>query len=350
MTNRDHGEVMIEVDHLTRHYGPAPALQEISFRAYRGEIVGFLGPNGAGKTTTMRILTGYLPPTSGRAFVAGHDVVTDSMAARRSVGYLPETTPLYPEMTVWNYLDFMARLHGVRDRDTAIERAMSRVDLNDRADQQIGRLSKGLRQRVGIAQAVLHDPPVIILDEPTIGLDPRQIREVRSLIEELRGDHTVILSTHILPEAQQVCDRVLIINRGRLVAEDTPDHLTSRLSGGQRVRLSTAPEIAAAGVRAALGAVTGVAEVSDVGPGIYHVDLEAGLDARPELARAVVAQNWPLLELVPVGMSLEDIFLELTRDAVDDGVDVDSYDEVVSLGEGDLAADDNQDEEVNLDG
>ncbi len=312
MTTRDQGEVMIEVDQLTRLYGPAPALQDVSFRAHRGEIVGFLGPNGAGKTTTMRILTGYLPPTSGRASIAGHDVVEDSMAARRNVGYLPESTPLYPEMTVWSYLEFMARLRGVADRDNAIERAMERVDLNDRAHQQIGRLSKGLRQRVGIAQAVLHDPPVIILDEPTIGLDPRQIREVRALIQELRGDHTVILSTHILPEAQQVCDRVLIIHRGQIVAEDAPGKLTSQLPGGQRVRLSLGQ--GANGVASVIDGVAGVKGVRDEGGGAYTIELETGADPRAEIARAVVQNDWHILELTPQGMSLEDVFLELTRE------------------------------------
>ena len=173
---------MIQAEHLARYYGPSPALRDITFDAYRGEIVGFLGPNGAGKTTTMRILTGYLPPTSGRASIAGFDIIEQSMEVRRHIGYLPETTPLYTDMTVWSYLDFMARLRGVANRNDAVERAMSRVNLDDRADQVIGQLSKGLRQRVGIAQAVLHDPPVVILDQPTIGLDPRQIQDGRSLL------------------------------------------------------------------------------------------------------------------------------------------------------------------------
>ena len=220
------GEPMIEVERLTRYYGPVPAINDVSFTAHKGEIVGFLGPNGAGKTTTMRMLTGYLPPSSGTARIAGHDIVTDSMAARKLIGYLPESTPLYPEMTVSDYLHFMARLRGVKDRGAAVERVMSQVSIDHRADDLIGHLSKGFRQRVGIAQALVHDPKLIILDEPTIGLDPRQIREVRELIAELRGDHTVLLSTHILPEAQQLCDRILIIKRGQIVAEDTTEGLS----------------------------------------------------------------------------------------------------------------------------
>ena len=313
---RQNGEPMIEVDHLSRYYGPSPALEDISFTAYRGEILGFLGPNGAGKTTTMRILTGYMPPSDGTARVAGHDVVEASMAARKHIGYLPESTPLYPEMSVYRYLDFMARLRSVVDRPKAIERVMDRVSVSDRADQLIGQLSKGLKQRVGIAQALLHDPDVIILDEPTIGLDPRQIREVRQMISELRGDHTVILSTHILPEAQQVCDRVMIINKGRIVAEDTPDRLTSRLSGGERVRVAVADGAPEGQVKAALAGIAGVSEVDPTGGGAFVVTAATGTGVRPALARAVVEGGWSLSELTPIGMSLEEVFMELTGDAV----------------------------------
>jgi len=309
------GDVMIQAEHLARFYGASPALRDITFSAYRGEIVGFLGPNGAGKTTTMRILTGYLPPTSGRASIAGHDIIEDSMAARRNVGYLPETTPLYADMTVWNYLDFMARLRGVDDRDRAIERAIDRVNLADRADQLIGQLSKGLRQRVGIAQAVLHDPPVVILDEPTIGLDPRQIQDVRDLIRELKGNHTVIISTHILSEAEQLCDRVLVINRGEIIAAASPEELQSQLAGAQAVRVAVPANVPAGAVQKALGAIPGVASVANEGDGRYLVKATADANPRPAIAKAVIAADWPLLELTPVGMSLERIFLELTADA-----------------------------------
>jgi len=307
-------EVMIEVDRLTRYYGPVPAIQDVSFRAYRGEIVGFLGPNGAGKTTTMRILTGYLPPSRGTARIAGHDVVDQSMDARRRLGYLPENTPLYHDMTVAGYLRFMARLRRVPDRDGAVERVMRRMAIDHRADDLIGQLSKGLKQRVGIAQALVHDPDVIILDEPTIGLDPRQILEVRGLIRELRGDRTVILSTHILPEAQQVCDRVLIINRGQIVAEDQPHALTTRLTGGQRVRVAVPGDIDAGVVSAALAAVNGVQGVDAAGGGVFSVSATPGSNPCPDLAETVVGRGWPLLELTPVGMTLEDVFLQLTAE------------------------------------
>lgn len=307
-------EVMVEVDRLTRYYGPVPAINDVSFRAYRGEIVGFLGPNGAGKTTTMRMLTGYLPPSSGTARIAGHDIVSDSMAARRVIGYLPESTPLYTDMTVFGYLRFMARLRHVADADEAAERVMRRVSIDHRADDLIGQLSKGLKQRVGIAQALVHDPALIILDEPTIGLDPRQILEVRGLIRELRGDHTIILSTHILPEAQQVCDRVLIINRGRIVAEDETQNLTARLQGGPRIRVAVPADLDAATVTAALAAVAGVDGVQSTGDGVYAVTAVAGANPSPDLAETVVGRGWPLMELTPVSATLEDIFLELTAE------------------------------------
>ncbi|MCE7938009.1 MFS transporter [bacterium] len=305
---------MVEVDRLTRYYGPVPAINDVSFRAYRGEIVGFLGPNGAGKTTTMRMLTGYLPPSSGTARIAGHDIVSDSMAARRVIGYLPESTPLYTDMTVFAYLRFMARLRHVPDAAEAAERVMRRVSIDHRADDLIGQLSKGLKQRVGIAQALVHDPALIILDEPTIGLDPRQILEVRGLIRELRGDHTIILSTHILPEAQQVCDRVLIINRGRIVAEDETQNLTARLQGGPRIRVAVPADLDAATVSAALSAVAGVDTVAAAGDGVYAVTAVAGANPSPDLAETVVGRGWPLMELTPVSATLEDIFLELTAE------------------------------------
>ncbi|MFQ5858804.1 MAG: ABC transporter ATP-binding protein, partial [Anaerolineae bacterium] len=303
---------MIEVESLTKTYGDFVAIEDVSFRVLRGEVLGFLGPNGAGKTTTMRILTGYMPPTDGRATVAGFDVFHDSLEARRRIGYLPETVPLYSEMTVAGYLDFVAQLRGVDDRWDRIDRVMDQVDIADRADDLIGQLSKGYRQRVGLAQALVHDPAALILDEPTIGLDPKQIIEVRELIRSLSGERTVILSTHILSEASQLCERVLIINNGRIVAEDTPEQLTARLEGAERVRVTLAP--GADGVPEVLGAIDGVEDVTSVGDGKFDVTCALGAELRPVLARRIVERGWSLLELRPVGMSLEDVFLELTTE------------------------------------
>ncbi|MER3514854.1 MAG: MFS transporter, partial [Chloroflexota bacterium] len=231
---------MIEVRGLTKYYADYPAIQDLNFHAEPGEIVGFLGPNGAGKTTTMRILTGYMPPSEGTAIVAGYDVFKQSLEARRHIGYMPETVPLYNEMTVWDYLDYMARLRGVRNadqREEQIEEALELCNLTDRADSVIGHLSKGYRQRVGLAQALVHKPTVLILDEPTIGLDPRQVREVRELIRGLGRERTVLLSTHILSEASQVCNRIVVINKGRIVAEDMLERLTTTLGETRRVLL-----------------------------------------------------------------------------------------------------------------
>lgn len=303
---------MIEVENLTKTYGDFAAIEDVSFEVARGEVVGFLGPNGAGKTTTMRILAGYMPPSDGRASVAGYDVFHDSLEVRRRLGYLPETVPLYREMTVASYLEFMARLRGVEDVASHVERAMEQVAIEDRAHDLIDHLSKGYRQRVGLAQALVHDPEVIILDEPTIGLDPKQIIEVRQLIRGLSGERTVILSTHILPEVSQLCERVLIINAGRIVAEDTPEELTARLEGAERIRIVVGPEVD--GVAEVLGAIDGVEGVTDAGGGQYDVLSALGVDVRPALARRIVERDWPLLELRPVGLSLEDVFLELTTE------------------------------------
>ena len=234
---------MIEVQHLTKRYGPVTAVEDVSFRVERGEILGFLGPNGAGKTTTMRILTGYLPPSEGRALVAGFDVFDEPVQAKRRTGYLPETPPLYPEMTVREYLAFVARIKGVPsgERKTQVDAAIDRTRISDMVDRHCGKLSKGYRQRVGLAQAILHNPDVLILDEPTAGLDPKQIIETRDLIKKLSGDHTIILSTHILPEVSQTCQRVVIINKGRVVAMDTPENLTTRLRGAETMYLQVDP-------------------------------------------------------------------------------------------------------------
>ena len=307
---------MIDVAHLCKDYGPFRALDDVSFHIDQGEIVGFLGPNGAGKTTAMRILVGYMPPTEGRASVAGFDVFEDSLEVRRRIGYLPESVPLYDEMSVSAYLRYMADLRRVPDRVGAVNRAMEACHIDERAGDPIGKLSKGLKQRVGLAQAILHEPQVLILDEPTIGLDPKQIIEVRELIKEIGREHTVLLSTHILPEASQTCNRVLIINEGQIVAEGTPEELTARLHGAPRVivQVRGAPEDAPQ----ALGAVPGVIGVYPQGEGRYEVACAPAVDLRAQLARAIVERGWELLELRAVGMSLEDIFLQLTtRESAD---------------------------------
>lgn len=317
----EHGEPpLIEVQHVTKRYGRITAVEDLSFRVERGEILGFLGPNGAGKTTTMRILTGYIPATEGRAIVAGFDVFDQPIEAKRRTGYLPESPPLYPEMTVREYLTFVARIKikGITasERRQRVEAAMRRTRVNDTADRHCGKLSKGYRQRVGLAQAILHNPEVLILDEPTAGLDPKQIIETRQLIKELAGTHTIILSTHILPEVSQVCQRVVIINRGRVVAVDTPDNLTDRLRGSETMYLQV--DAPGQDVMAALERIPGVTHVmvADQRNGIagYEVSSEKGTDIRRELARAIVLQNWGLLELRPMRMSLEDIFLHLTTE------------------------------------
>ena len=290
----------------------------ISFRVHKGEILGFLGPNGAGKTTTMRILTCFLPPTDGTARVAGFDVFTQPMEVKRRVGYTPETPPLYPDMDVGSFLDFCAKIKGVpgKDRKTKISDVMEKTRITDVRATLIGRLSKGYRQRVGLAQAILHNPDVLILDEPTAGLDPKQIIETRELIKELAGDHTIILSTHILPEVAQTCQRIVIINKGRVVAVDTPDNLTARLRGSSTMYV----EVDASGADAAgsLARVPGVTRVVEAdrrdGHVAFEIDSERGRDVRRDLARAVVASGWGLLEMRPMRMSLEDVFLSLTTE------------------------------------
>src|SRR5437588_410047 len=249
---------VIEVQHLTKRYGPVTAVDDISFPVERGEILGFLGPNGAGKTTTMRVLTGYMPPSEGKAVVAGYDVFEQPIEAKRRTGYLPETPPLYPDMTVREYLDFVARIKGVpaSDRKGRVDAVMARTHCADVAARHCGKLSKGYRQRVGLAQAVLHNPDVLVLDEPTAGLDPKQIIETRELIRSLAGDHTIVLSTHILPEVAQTCQRVVIINHGRVVAVDTPANLTARLKGAETMYVQV--DAPGADVPAALGRVAGV--------------------------------------------------------------------------------------------
>ncbi len=316
---------MIEVEHLTKSYGQARAVNDISFKVEKGEILGFLGPNGAGKTTTMRILTGYLPATGGTARVAGFDVFEDSMEVRKRIGYLPEVPPLYPDMAVGDYLAFVARIKGVADGDLAkrVAEAMRMTNLTDRKDWLIKKLSRGFKQRVGIAQAVVHNPDVVILDEPTVGLDPTQRNEVRNLIKGLAGEHTIILSTHILSEVETTCDRVVIINKGKIAAIDTPGNLTSQLKGGERVRIVVRGE--ADGLRNALEAVEGVSKIeveslqqgqqgehSDAVSAMVESDL--GLDLRGKIAATVIHGGYELLELRAMSLSLEEIFMQLTTD------------------------------------
>ncbi|HEY7172732.1 MAG TPA: ABC transporter ATP-binding protein [Vicinamibacterales bacterium] len=309
---------MIEVQHLTKRYGPFTAVEDVSFRVERGEILGFLGPNGAGKTTTMRILTGYMPATEGRAVVAGFDVFDQPVEAKRRTGYLPETPPLYPDMTVLDYLTFVSKVKGVpsSERKQRLAAVMERTRIADMANRLCARLSKGYRQRVGLAQALIHNPDVLILDEPTAGLDPKQIIETRELIKELAGDHTIILSTHILPEVAQTCQRVVIINKGHVVAVDTPDNLTARLRGSETMYVQV--DSSGSDASGALGRVPGVTRVVEAdrhdGAAGYEVESERGRDVRRELARVVVSSGWGLLELRPMRMSLEEIFLSLTTE------------------------------------
>jgi ABC-2 type transport system ATP-binding protein len=307
---------VIEVQHLTKRYGPFTAVDNVTFTVERGEILGFLGPNGAGKTTTMRVLTGYMPPTEGKAIVAGFDIQEQPIEAKRRIGYLPETPPLYPDMTVRDYLSFVAKIKGVprADRQARIDTVMERTRIADMANRHCSKLSKGYKQRVGLAQAIIHNPEVLILDEPTAGLDPKQILETRKLIKELAGDHTIILSTHILPEVSQTCQRVVIINKGKVVAVDTPDNLTAKLRGSETMYVQV--DAAGADAGATLRQVSGVRRVEPAdtrgAATAFEVESEQGHDVRRDLAATVVRQGWGLLELRPMRMSLEDIFLQLT--------------------------------------
>ena len=309
---------MIEVQRVTKRYGPIAAVNDVSFRVETGQILGFLGPNGAGKTTTMRVLTGYMPPTDGKAIVAGYDVFEQPIEAKRRTGYLPETPPLYPDMTVLEYLIFVARIKGIAsgDRMRRVEYAMGRTSVDHMRNRHCGKLSKGYRQRVGLAQAILHNPEILILDEPTAGLDPKQIIETRELIKELAGDHTIILSTHILPEVAQTCERVVIISKGRVVAEDTPTNLTSRLRGSETIQL----QVDSNGVdpTSVLQSVSGVAKINVGEPGqdgqTVEIQVVEGVDIRRDIANTIVSNGWGLLEMKPMRLSLEDIYLQLTTE------------------------------------
>jgi ABC-2 type transport system ATP-binding protein len=303
---------MIRATGLTKDYGSRRAIENLTFEAKQGEVVGFLGPNGAGKTTTMRILTGYMPPTYGTAQVAGFDILSESIEVRRRVGYLPETVPLYPEMTVFEYLKFMADLRHLPNGDDMVDTALELVKLEKRADGYIANLSKGMRQRVGLAQALLHRPEVLILDEPTIGLDPAQVVDFRNTVRDVGKERTVLLSTHILSEAQQLCDRVLIINKGRIVAEDTPENLQARLVGAKQVVLRVKGE--ADDLIPIVSKISGVQNAKLQSDGSIEFQFEPGTDVRPEVAKATISAGFDLLEFRPVELSLEDIFLQLTQD------------------------------------
>jgi ABC-2 type transport system ATP-binding protein len=311
------GHPMIQVQNLTKRYGDFTAIEDVSFEVHKGEILAFLGPNGAGKTTTMRILTCFMPATSGSATVAGFDIFEQAHEVKKRIGYLPESPPLYTEMTVTEYLVFISKIKGIerRERTRALTRVLERCALTDVRHRLIGNLSRGYRQRVGLAQALIHDPEVLILDEPTTGLDPKQIIEMRQVIKELAGQHTVILSTHILPEATAVCQRVIIIHEGRIVAVDTPDQLSAQLRQSEKIRMTLrtpVPETADA-LKTVPGVVSVFQEPSPDGQ-TFIVECELDHDNRTELASQAVHRGWGLVELTSVKLSLEDVFLKLTQE------------------------------------
>jgi ABC-2 type transport system ATP-binding protein len=312
---------MINVKELTKRYARTTAVDQISFEVPKGQIVGFLGPNGAGKTTTMRMLTCFLPPTAGTATVAGFDVLEQPLEVKKRIGYLPETPPLYPEMDTAEYLRFVGKLKGLSggELDTRVDYACERCAVTDVKHKLLGKLSKGYRQRVGLAQAIIHNPDVLILDEPTAGLDPKQINETRDLIKSLAGDHTIILSTHILPEVEQTCEQVIIINKGKLVATDSVRNLQARARGAESVVVEVAGRsggIDAPVVQEKLQRVAGVSRVSIKqqvdSRGVFEVESSKGKLVRGDIARAVVESGWDLNELRPAAMSLEEVFLQLT--------------------------------------
>jgi ABC-2 type transport system ATP-binding protein len=309
---------VIEVEHLSKYYGDFPAVTDVSFTVDRGEILGFLGPNGAGKTTTMKVLTGFIPPTSGVVRIAGFDVVSESLNARKQVGYLPETVPLYTDMSIRDYLNFMGTIRGMEKARISrrINEVVDLCHLGDYQDTLIGKLSKGFRQRVGIAQAIIHEPDILILDEPTIGIDPIQVVETRQLIKNLGRDHTLIVSTHILPEVSTICERVIILHEGEVVAVDRPENL------GQRLQLADRTKVEVRGptskVTEALRSIKNVQDVSfeslDDTRSSYTLTSRRGHDLREDISRVVVGQDWGLLKLEAVSMTLEEIFLKLTTE------------------------------------
>ncbi|HKB71756.1 MAG TPA: ABC transporter ATP-binding protein [Thermoanaerobaculia bacterium] len=305
---------MIDVDHFTmKYYGP-PAVDDISFSIPEGAIVGFLGPNGAGKTSTMRVLAGYLSPTEGEIRIAGHDVVRESIAARTAIGYLPENVALYPEMRVREYLAYRADLEGVRrsDRAARVSDVMERCLIADVAEKTAGTLSKGYKQRVALAGALVHRPPILILDEPTVGLDPKQIIKIRELIKELGRERTVLLSTHILPEVEAVCDQVLIIDRGKIVGQGTPDELRRRGSGASIVRAVFAGDVPARDVLSAIDGVRAIEETRTDGETRVRIEAAEGIDVREAVFRQAVENRWVMRELAGETATLEDVFVRLT--------------------------------------
>lgn len=307
-------ETMIEVQDLTKYYGPLLAVSRLNFQVAAGEIVGFLGPNGAGKTTTLKILAGFLSPSSGTARINGYDCVSESLQVRRSLGYLPENVAIYPDLTVNQFLQFAARVKGVeaKEEPREIARVEESCGLGEVRGKLVAALSKGYRQRLGLAQALINSPPLLILDEPTIGLDPSQIVEIRTLIKNLEGSHTVVLSSHILPEVSQLCHRVIIINRGQIVASDTPENLSRQLGHGARIHVTVqGPE---AQVAAALKSVAGVNLVTPQGEGGYLVEAGNEQELRPQLAKTVVEKGWDLLELKTQEFTLEEVFLNLVTE------------------------------------
>jgi ABC-2 type transport system ATP-binding protein len=319
---------MIQVEGLSKKYARHVAVDNISFNVEKGDIVGFLGPNGAGKTTTMRVLTCFLPPTEGKATVAGFDVFEKPFEVKKRIGYLPETPPVYPEMSVTDYLTFVGRLKGVPNAELKrrTDEVMERCAVADVKNKLIAKLSKGYRQRVGLAQAIIHNPDVLILDEPTSGLDPKQINETRELITSLAGEHTIILSTHILPEVEAVCKKVIIINRGKVVATDSVENLKNRMGGVSaiQVQVSTAGAADGQSVHQRLEQVPGVSKVLDKvvegDPFLFEIESLSGQNPRADIARALVQSGWNLLELKSVTFSLEEVFLELTASSKPGGV------------------------------
>lgn len=307
---------MIQVEGLTKYYGDYKAIDRLSFHAEPGEIVGFLGRNGAGKTTTMRILSGYMPPNEGTAMIAGHDVYNQSIKARQALGYLPELVPMYKEMTVWQYVDYMGSLRGMkgRDREERVEEVLSRVDMIDRADSMIANLSKGMKQRVGLAQALVHRPSVLIMDEPTIGLDPGQVRDFRDLIREVAEDRTVMLSTHILSEVEKLCSRVIVIDQGKIVAEDRIDRLGAMSTGASRCFL----RVDGVSDDDAASHLSNLKEIAEAYPLTGGIEVIAANDVkddiRPIVAKSIIERGWGLLELRATDSSIEDVFLQLTQE------------------------------------
>jgi ABC-2 type transport system ATP-binding protein len=306
---------MIEVEHLTKFYGLVPAVSDLSFQVGQGEVVGFLGPNGAGKTTTMKILTCFLPPTSGQARIDGLDLSRDSLGVRKKIGYLPENNPLYSEMTVEGFLSFAAQAKGIPGRNgkTAVAKVAEDCGLGSVRGRIIGHLSKGFRQRVGLAQALLNDPPVLILDEPTIGLDPAQVIEIRQLIKSLGRERTILLSSHILPEISQVCQKVIILNQGRIAATDTVSSLTAQLQSSRKIQLTIRGPREA--ILTTLAAINGVIRIDpQADEGAYALEMRKEMDSRADISRAVVQQGWDLLEMRSQDLSLEEIFVQLVTE------------------------------------